>query len=54
MSLFFKRYPSDINRNTTSTEVKAAEGTDTNNFTTMLNAVDHHEKDLNASVNKNL
>ena len=54
MSLFFKRYPNDINRNTTSTEGKAAGGTDMNNFPTTLNAVDHYEKDLNASVNKYL
>ena len=53
MSLFFKRYPNDINRNNTSTEGKVAGGTDMNNFTTTLNAVERYEKDLNALVNKN-
>lgn len=53
MSLFFKRYPNDINRNNTSTEGKAAGSTNMSNFITILNAVDHYEKDLNALVNKN-
>ena len=46
MSLFFKRYPNDINRNNTSTEGKAARDTDMNNFTTTLNAVHHYENDV--------
>ena len=53
MSLFFKRYPNDINRNNTSTEGKSAGSTNMSNFITILNAVDHYEKDLNALVNKN-
>ena len=53
MSLLFKRYPNDINRNNTSTEGKVAGDTDMNNFTTTLNAVHHYENDVNAFVNKN-